>query len=222
MGLLSSIGSSILGSVAGSVAKDMIGGSLGSSIGSAITGGVASAMDYKTSVKLMEKQFDLQKDLNKYNALNRYPWAVQSLRDANLNPILAATQGQPLAGGSPQYNDVSPATRAISSARALQEMDAVQAGIERTKQDTLKSKAETYAAQQLAGQYSASAAQMRANTAQTNLMLDWYKKHQDFYDLERVSKANPSVGAILYALSQVFNTGTSSRKSLPFKLEMSN
>ena len=189
MGLLSSIGSSILGSVAGNVAKDFIGGSLGSSIGSAITGGVSSALDYKTSLGLMKKQFELQKDLNKYNALNRYPWAVKSLRDANLNPILAATQGQPLAGGSPQYNDVSPATRAISSARALQEMEAVQANISRTKADTEKSKAETLAALNLAGQYSASAAQMKANTAQINMLLDFYKKHPGVFRDKAVSQS---------------------------------
>ena len=214
MGLLSSIGSSILGSVVGTVAKDMIGGSLGSSIGSAITGGVSSALDYKTSLGLMEKQFELQKDLNKYNALNRYPWAVQSLKDAGLNPILAATQGQPLAGGSPQYNDVSPATRAINSARALQEMEAISANIDRTKADTQKSKAETLAALNLAGQYSASAAQMRANTAVVNKQLDYWSRNPDHYDLRQAYQEAGVYGIAGTALEKVFGTSANSAKSI--------
>lgn len=201
-----------LSSVAGGLAKGFLGGvasSLGGSLGNLVTGGVASAMDYKTSVKLMEKQFDLQKDLNKYNAVNRYPWAVQSLRDANLNPILAATQGQPLAGGSPQYNDVSIATRAISSARALQEMEAIQANISRTKADTQKSKAETLAALNLAGQYSASAAQMKANTAQINMLLDYYRKHPEVFagqQLDRMGSKSGWIGLISEYLSNSANS----------------
>ena len=187
----------LLSSVAGGLFKGV-----GSSLGDLITGGVSSAVDYKTSLNLMEKQFDLQKDLNKYNALNRYPWAVQSLRDAGLNPILAATQGQPLSGGSPQYNDVNPATRALHSAKALQELEAVQAGIDKTKADTLASR-------ELAAQYSASAAQMKANTAQVNMLLDYYRKHPEVFagqQLDRMGSKSGWIGLISEYLSNSANS----------------
>lgn len=204
MGFLGSLGSfagtaigGYFGGTTGATIGGKLGGSLGDFIGNTGSAAISSALDYKTALKLMEKQFGLQKDLNKYNSLNRYPWAVKSLRDANLNPILAATQGQPLAGGSPQYNDVSPATRALHSAKALQEMEAVQAGIDKTKADT-------EAARQLAGQYSASAAQMKAQTAQITMLLDYYRKHPEVFagqQFDRMSSKSGWIGLISDYLS---------------------
>lgn len=205
MGLLGSIAGGLLGGVASA---------FGGKIGDGLAAGISSALDYQSSLKLMEKNFDLQKELNEYNALNRYPWAVQSLKDANLNPILAATQGQPLAGGSPQYNDVSPATRALNSARALQEMEAISANIDRTKADTQKSKAETLAALNLAGQYSASAAQMKANTAQINMLLSYYRQHPEVFagqQLDRMGSKSGWIGLITEYLSNSANSRLNKR-----------
>lgn len=64
-------------------------------------------MGYATDKKLLKKQFEYQKDLqriqNEYNVYNyqhQNQWRVEDLRSAGLNPILSATNGSSVAPAS--------------------------------------------------------------------------------------------------------------------------
>lgn len=132
MGLLGSIGKfagGAIGSFFGGSTGAAIGSTIGEGAGDFISGAANSAVSYHYDIKqakeLAQYNMELQKELNEYNAVNRYPWAVKSLREAGLNPVLAATQGAPLSGGSVQAQAIN-AKRGqdvINTAMALGQLD---------------------------------------------------------------------------------------------------
>ena len=120
MGLLSSIGDGLAKGFG-----NLVGNSFGGFLGGMANSATSYYFDMKQAKDLAKYNIQLQKELNEYNALNRYPWAVKSMRDAGLNPILAATQGQPLSGGSVQAQAIN-AKRGqdvINTAMALGQLD---------------------------------------------------------------------------------------------------
>ena len=95
--LLSGVGSS-LGGIPGTI----VGGVLGS-----IFGGSSQKKQYQYQSKLMQQQFDLEKQMFDYTSeYNNAANQVQRLKDANLNPNLAYGNGQ-VAGGTGQTGSIS-------------------------------------------------------------------------------------------------------------------
>lgn len=72
---------------------------LGGIIGNVLGKFASSAIDSHYATKQMEKQFELQKDLFKYENENKHQFEVSDLRAAGLNPILSATGGSAVSVG---------------------------------------------------------------------------------------------------------------------------
>lgn len=84
-----------------------IGGAMADGVFDLFNTGLAGMMSYATDKKLMKKQFEYQKELqriqNEYNVYNyqhQNQWRVDDLRAAGLNPILSATSGTSVAPAS--------------------------------------------------------------------------------------------------------------------------
>lgn len=70
----------------------MLGGILGGIAGALVGGSMAKSNAKDAAIR----QHEMNKELYQY----RYRWAVKDMKKAGLNPILAASQGQPLASSS--------------------------------------------------------------------------------------------------------------------------
>lgn len=214
MGLLGSIGSiagGAIGSYFGGPAGGAIGSSIGQEAGNFLSGAANSAISYhydmKQAKELAKYNMELQKELNEYNALNRYPWAVKSLRDAGLNPILAATQGAPLSGGSVQAQAIN-AKRGqdiINTATALGQLDNLEA-----QNKNLKAQNDFIKAQTLNELNSAREIEARVQALDRDLK--WWRDNPRFYSASMASKAipHPLTGGSLALLTTQLQ-GNSSR-----------
>lgn len=206
MGLLSSIGSGL---------SDFLGSTAGKFLGGMIAGGASSALSYhfdlKQAKELAQYNMELQKELNEYNAVNRYPWAVKSLRDANLNPVLAATQGQPLSGGSVQAQAIN-AKRGqdvINTAMALGQLDNM-----REQNKNLQAQNDFIKAQTLTQVQSAREVKARVEGLERDLK--WLRDNPEFYAAYMANRSVPhplSGGMLSLLISEL--DGSSSARSLP-------
>lgn len=222
MGLLGSIGSiagGAIGTYFGGPAGGSIGASIGSGLGNFISGAANSAISYHYDMKqakdLAKFNMELQKELNEYNSLNRYPWAVKSLRDAGLNPILAATQGAPLSGGSVQAQAIN-AKRGqdiINTATALGQLDNLEA-----QNKNLKAQNDFIKAQTLAQVQSAKEIQERVKSLQRDNT--FWDSHKDVYEVHKFGSMPGIVGQVmaggrmLDAMTPPFTFGSKASKDV--------
>lgn len=113
-----------------SVAAPLVGGVLGLASGE-------SDQDHATAAAAEANKFT-EKQLK-----NRHQWEVQDLRAAGLNPILSA-HGSPSIGSSAKAETIPTSQRAIEgansalmAARTRAEIKAIEAGIQKTKAETV-------------------------------------------------------------------------------------
>ena len=148
--------------------------------------GFAGMMSYATDKKLMKKQFEYQKELqriqndyNVYNYQHQNQWRVDDLRAAGLNPILSATSGTSVAPASagavglasskfhPSSSDrfmrLAMQSAELNSARAKSEIEANEAS-------AVKSLSEAKATTSMA----------RQNAEKFNIMLPAIKKQAEY------------------------------------------
>lgn len=187
MGFLSSIVDKATGS---------FGSAIGSGLGNLIAGGASSAMSYhfdmKQAKELAQYNMELQKELNEYNAVNRYPWAVKSLRDAGLNPVLAATQGAPLSGGSVQAQafNAKRGQDVINTAMALGQLDNM-----REQNKNLQAQNDFIKAQVLTQVQSAREIAERVKSLRRDNK--FWDDHQDVYEVHKFGSMPGIVGQIM-------------------------
>ena len=142
----------------------------------------AGMMGYATNKKLMKKQFEYQKELqriqndyNVYNFQHQNQWRVSDLRSAGLNPILSATGGSsvaPASAGSVGLASAnfhpSSSNRVSSLVSKLVELNSAKAEseIEANKASAVKALSEARATDSVA----------RQNSEKFNVMLPALKK----------------------------------------------
>lgn len=194
MGLLGSIGSiagGAIGSFFGGSAGEKLGDTIGSGFGDLLQSGASSAfgyaMDMKQAKELMSMQYDMQRKL----ALNKYPWEVQSLESAGLNPILAATRGASAYSANAPVINAKRGQEAINSAVALGQIDNLRAQNELIRQQ--------------AGVQSATARQIAEQTKVVERENRFYNRYPEIYELARSHSAMPYWGPMAFGAHRVFS-----------------
>ena len=175
MSLLGSIGSIAGGAIGklfgGSDIGKEIGGALGNSLSSMASTAYSYHMDMEQAKELMNLQYEQQKKL----ALNKYPWEVQSLEAAGLNPILAATRGASAYSANAPVIQAKRGQEAVNSALALGQLDNLGA-----QNALLKAQAATQ---------SASASQIQEQTTAIKRVNDLIKKYPGLLLDQEIAKA---------------------------------
>lgn len=173
---------------------------------------VASALiNSASSAYAANKSFDYSKELSKYVNTHKHQWEVQDLRAAGLNPILSATNGSGISGGSV---NVTPAEVNLDAAinTSINEKNANSA---KTTADANKLNAETgvkaqASQEKLNDQNSAS---LKAQADKVNAEAQQLRDMLPFLKAESIARANASNAQAEHSLSGVALNNTLSNTS---------
>lgn len=175
LGTVGSIGGSVIGGFFGGPSGAVTGGKIGGALGNGLSSMASTAYSYHMDMKQAKALMDLQYDQQKKLALNKYPWEVQSLEAAGLNPILAATRGASAYSANAPVIQAKRGQEAVNSALALGQLDNLGA-----QNDLIKAQAATQ---------SATASQIREQTTAIKRVNDLIKKHPGLLLDQEIAKA---------------------------------
>lgn len=148
--------------------------------------GLAGMMGYASNKKLMKKQFEYQKELQKiqndynvYNFQHQNQWRVADLRSAGLNPILSATGGTSVAPASAGSVGLASANFSPSSSGRFSALMAKNMELNSAKAAS-EIKANEASAVKSLSEAAATNSMARQNTEKFNIMLPAIKKQAEF------------------------------------------
>lgn len=122
-------------------------------VGSAAVGAISSALGASSAYSRQKKLLAKQNEYNVYNYQHRYQWAVDDLRQAGLNPILAANSAGAVAGSvsssstpavaTADTSDIGESGRNHSALKLQAKIAEKELAIKQTEADTNKMNAES-------------------------------------------------------------------------------